>query len=222
MFCLSFTAHARGHAKRRRVMLPPTRAEKALTAVFLTVWILLMALGVTSIINPPWLQYFAQFGRDAETRNYRHYGNAALFNGEWELAAAQFVRALEIDPDDLHARANLGITYFHVGQLPRAEQELHQALEGGPNPPLEGVIEFNLGQIANQTGRASEALQHYQRALELPFRRDWPLTRMGLIYLQSGQLEAARDAFEKGLEAQLDPGLTYDLALRRVAEESYR
>jgi tetratricopeptide (TPR) repeat protein len=224
MFSLSFTAPARAARKkgRRQTAAPPSRTQVLLTWVLSVVWLGLMSFGVISIINPVWLQELSRPGINAECLTLKKYGDSALREHDYNRAAGQYVRALEIKPDEVSVRVNLGITYIKAGNTAEGVKYLDQALELDPSPTLRGVIYYNLGELSEAQGKPDEALRYFQQALDFHFRRDAAYHKIARLYLAANRFAEARDALEKKLAAQLDPCLPYRQMLRRSVDRYQR
>lgn len=182
------------------------------------VWLGLMSFGVISIINPPWLQELSRPGIEAECLTLKKYGDAALREHKYGLAAGQYLRALEIKPDEVSVRVNLGTTYIKAGNTTEGVKYLDQALQSDPSPTLRGVIYYNLGELSDTQGRADEALGRFRQALEFHFRRDAAYHKIARLHLAANRFEEARVALERKLAAQLDPCLPYRQMLRRSVD----
>jgi len=220
MFSLSFTAPARAARRkgRRQRAAPPRRAQALLTWMLSVVWLGLMSFGVISITNPAWLQELSRPGIEAECLTLKKYGDAALREHNYSLAAGQYVRALEIKPDEVSVRVNLGITYIKAGNAAEGVKYLEQALQMDPSPTLRGVIYYNLGELSETQEKPDEALRYFQQALEFHFRRDMGYHKIARLHLAANRFEEARDALERKLAAQLDPCLPYRQMLRRSVD----
>jgi tetratricopeptide (TPR) repeat protein len=95
------------------------------------------------------------------------YNNRALTYksaGSFELALADYNKALEIKPDDTEAFSNRGNIYLTTGRYDLALADLNRALAVKPDLPVtlnsRGAVYFN-------QGRYDEALADFNRALEL-------------------------------------------------------
>ena len=131
MFSLYFTTPAKRpkhHAKRPPEPLP-SRAHTLLTWALLLTWVVLMSFGVVSMANPKWLQELSRPGLEAESRDYKNYGDTALRQGDYGLAIPQYERSLEIKPDQPGVMANLAVAYINAGNRPRGAQLLNDASE---------------------------------------------------------------------------------------------
>ncbi len=75
----------------------------------------------------------ALYEKLVETRGGRldliHLGNACFYQGDWDRAEALYRRALELDPDDPLAHANLGDVFMMAGRKDEARAAYARALE---------------------------------------------------------------------------------------------
>jgi tetratricopeptide (TPR) repeat protein len=190
-----------------------------LTWMLSIVWVGLMSFGLISIINPPWLQALSRPGIEAECRAYKEYGDTALRQHNYNLAAGQYLRALKIKPDETSVWLNLGITCVQAGNLPEATRHLNRALEMDASPSLRATIHFNFGELSERLNQPTEALRHYRQALELGIRPDIGYRKVALLHIAAKEFEEARDALARSLAAQLDPTLPYQQMLHRGTDE---
>ena len=63
---------------------------------------------------------------------HNNLGNVFFRDGDLVRAAAEYQRALVLDPDFADAHNNLGSAYFRLGQPERAEAEYRAALQLKP------------------------------------------------------------------------------------------
>ncbi len=90
----------------------------------------------------------------------------ALFvdlTNDLEVAKSLFQRSVEIDPTNTLYRQRLGRLLFTLGDFSGAEHHLTLALEYGSRAP---EVPYQLGRVAEETGRPQEALNHFKAALE--------------------------------------------------------
>jgi tetratricopeptide (TPR) repeat protein len=81
-----------------------------------------------------------------------------------ERARDGYRRCLELDPNHVDARINLGRLLHESGRNGAAESQFRLALILRPDEP---TTSFNLGVVLEDQSRWSEALERYRRAIEL-------------------------------------------------------
>ena len=132
-------------------------------------------------------------------------GWSRLRAGRYQLAAASFRSALERNPDYVDASNGLGSALFERGQYEAALSPLEKALNGArralsAEPPevttLRGKIAWSLYYLE----RPREALAMFIRAsLAAPDSYQYQVG-MGWSYLQLGQKDDARAAFQRAMK----------------------
>jgi Tfp pilus assembly protein PilF len=126
-----------------------------------------------------------------------------LHNQKPALAAAEYQKILALDPNNIRARANLGLTYYVQGQFAQAGEQFEAALHLQPDlwdtAALCGLSEV-------QSGRRATAEAH----LQLAFKHvSEPKLRMAVgrqlfsILFEAGDLKHASDVI--GELQQMDP-----------------
>ncbi|MFQ5807047.1 MAG: tetratricopeptide repeat protein, partial [Phycisphaerae bacterium] len=105
--------------------------------------------------------------------SYVMLGNAYDEQGQPELAIENHRQALELDPDYLTARYNLGTLLGKSGRLPEAIAELRRALtvpprlEYGETKATVASTHHNLANALFESGAHAEAVEHYRTAIKL-------------------------------------------------------
>jgi tetratricopeptide (TPR) repeat protein len=111
----------------------------------------------------------------------------------------QNLEAATLNPADGSAHYNLGLIYQQRGQLEDAQRSFRRAIEIDRE---DADSHYQLGRIAREEGRLAEAIGHFdevvRRSPEHSQNEVW--REIGQTYLQAGQLEDARRAFESFLE----------------------
>jgi tetratricopeptide (TPR) repeat protein len=79
-------------------------------------------------------------------------------------AAAEFQKALAIDPDFVEARANLGVQYIRLGLLESARVELGRAAERDPNI---SAVQADMAVVFVELGNYEMAVPYARRAVQL-------------------------------------------------------
>ena len=120
-------------------------------------------------------------------------------------AVAEFSQALKVDPNYAPAYAGLGEAYWIGYQqlnrgkewLTKASSNCEKALRLAPNL-AEGYT--CLGNLSFGTGKYEEAVEHYQRALDLNHASEEALEGVASAYGKLGNTAAAESAFKKAIE----------------------
>jgi len=87
-------------------------------------------------------------------------------------AEKYFLKASELNPDNIGIHSYLGICAFRRGELKVAEEHCYRALEcdNDESEKIQDEISFNLGGILVAQERYEEAANHYRQALALGFK----------------------------------------------------
>ena len=132
-------------------------------------------------------------------RSIIYFYRAAAYNGkgEYDLAIADFGRAIELKPDYAEAYNNRGIAYIRKGEYDQAIADYAKALELNPN-----IIQAHsaLGYIYAVQGKLHEALEENLKVLELAPNDYATHKNLAMIYQQLGRLEEAIAEAEIALE----------------------
>jgi tetratricopeptide (TPR) repeat protein len=122
----------------------------------------------------------------AATQDARAFeqGIAAFQAGDYSAALRSFLEAQRAGLDTPGLHYNLGATYYWLGRYPEAEREF-QAL--GRDSAWRALATYNLGLIAQRTGRVELAKEHFAQALRTA--ADHNLRELAATAL--GRLEAA-------------------------------
>jgi TolB-like protein len=112
----------------------------------------------------------------------------ALFDWDWAGADSSFRRGIELNPSATHARIIYANYLIMMGRFEEALAIGRQALEGDP---FSQPAHRHVGWALDRLGRDAEALEHYQRALELAPNLFPPHLRLVEFYLRRGLLEEA-------------------------------
>ena len=92
---------------------------------------------------------------------------------------------------------NMGENYLAASDTANALQYLTEAEQKSPNDP---VIQYDLGLAYDQRELPDKALSHFEKALKI--KPDYPeaLNAIGSVYAKRGQVEQARQAFQKAMD----------------------
>jgi len=181
-----------------------TNVKNRVVSFIVVVLILLLAgCGQTPTAQPP-------TPSEPSTTALEHFqqGNDLSRAGEFDKAAEQYEKALEIDPQYVDAMTNLGGAYYSLGQLDKAIEQYTKAIEIAPS---DADIRSNLAaahvqkhQSAGDPEELNLAVEQYEKAVELNPDLAEAHFGLGVIYALQGDNEQAIQAFERFLE--LDQG----------------
>jgi Flp pilus assembly protein TadD len=113
---------------------------------------------------------------------------------EHGLAVSAYRTALELKPDRLELRNNLGRAYYLMGDYRKAIEEFESAKKRGYS---EATIHNNLGLALAKTGAYRDALA----AFRLGGTEPQAFNNLGIVYLEAGQAANAVVCFQKAIEA---------------------
>jgi tetratricopeptide (TPR) repeat protein len=125
-------------------------------------------------------------------------GRAYRESGFPEQAAAEFQRALTLDPKEPHAHSLLGLTYLMEGDKKYAEakQQFEAQLALNPKDDLSryylGVVQFQIHDLSGAEGNLQRVLQGRPESPNA-------LLYLGQTYLQQGRVEPAIEALRKAI-----------------------
>ncbi len=125
-------------------------------------------------------------------------------------AREAYCRAIELRPEWVEARLNLGTLLFEEGQMEQAEAEFRRAVEVGPRSPL---ARYNLAAALDELGRSQEAREHLLEALRLSPRYADACYNLAAVCEKLGRQSEARSYWDRYLE--LDPRSQWATHARR-------
>lgn len=137
----------------------------------------------------------------AESQPSIRAGDRLLKQGQANAAAAQYKKAVDLEPDNGVALTRLARAYLAANRGPAVEELLKRAAEMNPDYAAPRVL---LGDVYFEDGRYEEGQAVLQDALEIqPFQAKIHET-MGLIAIDVGNFAAARQSLK--LAQRFDPG----------------
>ncbi len=160
----------------------------------------------TLLRNPEWRDdrtLFLAAVRDG-SRSARVHGNLGIAHaqaGDIGRAEAEFLAALEIDPDLAGVLVHLGSIHYSRGQRDEARRAWERAAKIEPGNPF---AEQNLSVLAREEGRMADAERHLSRAVDASPRRPDLLRELGDLVLGAGRPADALAHYEAALV--LEPG----------------
>jgi tetratricopeptide (TPR) repeat protein len=173
-----------------------------LTALFLSLIIsptMINHSGATSLSLASGSESQLAFDKREAAYRANNIGAALLEQYKAKEAADSFTRALEIKPDLLMARINLGIAFYYLPDADGATREAEKALKQDPNAPQPHYI---LGLIARGQNRFDQAIGEFQKVLKIDPDDVGSNINVGQIFAQQKKYPEAIAAFRKAIGAE--------------------
>ena len=141
---------------------------------------------------------------------------------QFAAAAAEWKKALELQPDEASAQYNLGLSLFQAGQPIEAIEHYERALQLSPEYP---EAHINLGSALSSLGRLDEALVHFQKAVDLDAARTSAQTNLATTLARKGRFAEAIPHFEIAIQrepdnAETQSGMGWALAMTGRMEDA--
>ncbi|MEZ6124221.1 MAG: tetratricopeptide repeat protein [Planctomycetaceae bacterium] len=150
---------------------------------------------------------------------HTNLGDVLRSQGRIQAAAAQYMEAVRLDPDDPVPAVNLAAVALVSGDLIQAEQRLRRVLQKFPEQDL---ALYNLGVICSERGQHEEAVSLLQRAVAANPSHAPAVNALGLEHAQAGQYSQALRCFQKAHQlAPLMPDFLVNLGAVQQHEGEY-
>ncbi len=149
-------------------------------------------------------------GKSQQIELHSRQAQQFLRQGKPDLAVAEFRAILELDPNNVDAHGNLGVTYFFQNDFAKAAPELRSAVKLRPNiwkiQALLGISEKRLGQLAVAQADLEQSFPQLQ---EEKIRIQAGLELIEILYAESQLDKAAAIAGVLRQLAPADTGILY-------------
>ena len=148
-------------------------------------------------------------------RNHLSLGSVFFQRGYYDQAEAFFQRALDDDPSNAEAVYGVGSVYLQQEKNAEARETFERVVKmrSSYSETLPSAWN-NLGLLATREGRTAEAVEHFQKALELSPDYLVALENLGNAYRQLKQWEEARKSLEHAVAVgPQDPEANYSLGM---------
>jgi len=136
--------------------------------------------------------------RQKQSRAARDLGERYLARNDTSKALEQFLKALEINPDDPYLHYDLSLTYDMKGVLDKAAHHLKEAIE--LKPDYSDAYNY-LGFVYFRQGRVDEAIESYNKALDnlLYMNPQEAHLNLGVAYLSLKDYQKAKVHLEEAI-----------------------
>ena len=147
--------------------------------------------------------------RQKQSRAARDLGERYLARNDTSKALEQFLKALEINPDDPYLHYDLALTYDMKGVLDKAAHHLKEAIE--LKPDYSDAYNY-LGFVYFRQGRVDEAIESYNKALDnlLYMSPQDAHLNLGVAYLSIKQYQKAKVHLEEAIRLVPDFAAAYN------------
>lgn len=123
--------------------------------------------------------------------------------GQYQQAAAEYQKAIQLEPTDERAYVGLADAYARMNRLSDAENTYRQAIAANPNSVY--ACE-RLGIFYLQQAEYAKAAGLFQKAIDLAPENHIDYSNLGAAYLYLGNYPAAIAAFQQSLKLHAAPG----------------
>ena len=136
--------------------------------------------------------------RKRQGRAARDVGERYLARNESSRALEQFLKSLEIYPEDPYLHYDLALTYDMKGKLDKVEEHLKEAIE--LKPDYSDAYNY-LGLVYFRQGRVDEAIEAYNNALDnlLYLNPQDAHLNLGVAYLSQKKYQKAKIHLQEAL-----------------------
>ena len=123
-------------------------------------------------------------------------GQTYMQNGDLKGALEQLGKALKYEPDYEPAHTVMAVVYERINDNANAELHYRAALKQNP---ASGAANNNLGAFLCKTGRSTEAMTYFQKAVADPFYETPGLawTNAGTCLARTGDVNGAEEDFRR-------------------------
>ncbi|HVN41949.1 MAG TPA: tetratricopeptide repeat protein, partial [Steroidobacteraceae bacterium] len=126
--------------------------------------------------------------------------------GQADEARADYLKALELDPNCASAHFNMAVAFVQAGQFGEAEAHYRQALRGKPTAETYNGLGYALG----RQGRTDEAAAEFRQAIDTNPKFTPAYNNLADVLAKQGKLEEAAHYYE--LSLALKPSASVYLA----------
>lgn len=108
----------------------------------------------------------AHAGTSLDAIRLNKEGADFLKKQNFSLAEKNFIKALGDSPFSAELQLNLGLTYYGLGQMEKAQAAYEAAAKLATDDKVKFMAQFNLGELHQKAKKTDEALKYYQEALK--------------------------------------------------------
>lgn len=132
-----------------------------------------------------------------------------VYDWDWPAAEKEFKRAIELNPRYAPAHQWYGGYLSAIGRFREADAEKKQALD---LEPLSLIVNFEVGLALYSSRNYDQAIDQFQKTLELDANFPPPHTFLAAAYEQKGMFEEAITAFQRAMSVTQSPAKALAMA----------
>ncbi len=133
-------------------------------------------------------------------------GDRRYDRGDVEGAAAEFLAALSLDPENVNVRNSLGVCYGRMNRFDQAMAVFREALVLDPKEPM---TFYNAGLVSLMRGDRERALRYFHQADAVGNDFFEPAFQIGRLCLDAGETDKGRTYLEKAARIRPEPGVVH-------------
>jgi tetratricopeptide (TPR) repeat protein len=119
-----------------------------------------------------------------------------------DMAGVEFVKAVELNPENAEAHTELGGFYIRKGELEKADSELAEAVRLTPDSP---ATHLALGKLHHGKKEFEKAVAELEGMLKIDPAHTGALHALGSVYESMDKIDDALDAYRKTLAIVFAP-----------------
>ena len=148
--------------------------------------------------------------RERQSRAARDLGDRYLARNDTSKALEQYLKALEMNPDDPYLHYVLALTYDRKEVLDKAEHHLKEAI--ALKPDYSDAYNY-LGVIYFRQGKVNQAIEAYNKALEnlLYTKPQDAHYHLGIAYMSLKEYQKAKAHLEEAIQLVPDFVAAYNI-----------
>ncbi|HOY33166.1 MAG TPA: tetratricopeptide repeat protein [Bacteroidales bacterium] len=184
---------------------PYVFSDKIIMGSLFFIWGVLIIFGIITLMQPQWLIELSKPGRTEEALVNINAGNAYLYNAnkrssmqDYQLALTNYQMALKIDPYNIEALANTGVTYLFMNRLDDAKATFEKCLVIDSNSRYHTYV--YLGDVCERKGEIEKALEYYLLAAKTHPDPAYPLRKAGLFNVRLKNFDEAINHLRQSIE----------------------
>lgn len=134
-----------------------------------------------------------------DVQGWYYLGRTKYNENRFEEAISAFQRCLKLDPRNVKAEDNLGLSYEGLGRNDDAAAAYRTAIDWQKNEPKDPGPYLDLGTLLVETGKPAGSFPYLSKAAEMSPNNPKVHNQLGKAYMHTKQLEKAQTELEKAV-----------------------